>query len=436
MSAKDCVDLEAGVAPKATKKRKNNPKGRKWMVTLNNPFDFLTWVKVLVYVKSLLPDLKFMCGALEEGKEKLKESDPHYGKAPAKNGGRVHWQLYIECKNQYYASIMSFKIFNGYWAEFAKSPENAATYCTKGDNTLLDGPFEWGEMETQGKRTDLEDCYQKIKSGEDFNSLVKKGQCLGALAKYPQFWNRVTGIIQAPEVTKAFPLTILGKTMEKPDPANKQRHWWIHGPCDWGKSYTIQVGLRGYDRFYCKGNNKNRLEAYAGQEIIVLDDCVMTFEMLAGLCDTHEDIYYLEARNWDRMLKAGSSRNIIVINNRSIDQIGFSNPDGVKARFKEIDCTKWFPKYKGKKNLVKPGRAASAGDKYYVSPGCPACGEAQCTCTYSSSSSSSSAGAAADIDDITRRILIEKQMDDVQEEEVDEEAPTQKTRHVIDLSQE
>ena len=91
--------------------------------------------------------------------------------------------------------------------------------------------------------------------------------------------------------------------------------------------------------YYTKGSNKNKMEGYGGQHLIVFDDAVMSFEELSMYTDTHKYGLKIPQRNVDGWLKRKSVRNVIVISNKWIHECEFKNEAGVRARFKEIDVT-------------------------------------------------------------------------------------------------
>lgn len=327
--------------PKATRVRPSA--FRKWMVTIQNPDpaeDFAKWMTERV------EDVKFIVWSYEMGDKEIGESNPAYDvelhERGELQGGNLHYQVYFETTKQHRVAAMR-KLIGDHWCEQCYAPRSAENYCCKADHTLIGGPWEFGKGSQQGERNDLHEVHKKIMEGETFRSLMKKGQNLHVLAKYPKFVSTLETIAESKEDgPEEWPFEFMGHTMEKPDPAVKKRHWWIHGPPDAGKTYGLELALGKRPVFYCKGNNKNRMEGYCDQNLIVFDDCVMHFEELAMYTDTHKYGLAIPARNIDLRLKRNSCRNVVVVSNSKIADIGFKNAAAVKARFIEIEFNPGF----------------------------------------------------------------------------------------------
>lgn len=339
-SGKDEEILEV---KKPSKKRPRE--SRKFMCTQNLPEDCLeqcvkpeTFALLWKRWKEKTPDLRYICGGLERG-----------------DTGNLHYQLYFETEDKHSVSALLNPRGEGeslagfvHKVQTCYAPVSAKNYSIKADHTLVAGPWEMGNQKDQGKRSDLQDVYDKVKLGETYESMMCKGEHLMTLARFPKFVRQLEVTLDSEETTDEWPLIFEKHSMDKPDPAKKQRHWWISGPPDWGKSYKMEEALGNRPVFYTKGSNKNRMEGYKAQEIIVFDDCVMTFEELAMYTDTHKYGLPIPQRNVDGWLKRKSCRNVIVISNKTIDEIGFKNTAGVKARFIEI-------KVGDAPKLVQPG---------------------------------------------------------------------------------
>nr|WAE42611.1 MAG: replication associated protein [Cressdnaviricota sp.] len=252
-------------------------------------------------------------------------------------GGNLHYQICFTTKKQFREAAMIAR-FPEDWVQGAYAPRAAENYCAKGDNTLVDGPWTWGHSK-QGERNDLKEVHAKVMAGETYETLLRRGENLSVLAKYPRFVRQIQMMAGEGEVKEQWPLMFAGHTMIAPDPATKQRHWWIVGPPDWGKTYKMTQAQENRPVYYTKGSNKNKMEGYADQNLLIFDDCVMCFEELRMYTDTHKYGLKIPQRNVDGWLGRGKSRNVIVISNKWISECEFKNEAGVRARFIEIDIT-------------------------------------------------------------------------------------------------
>lgn len=107
---------------------------RNWMFTLNNPSD-------LIMKPNQWPDVKFVVWQLEKAPET----------------GTLHWQGFISFHRprrinwlkRYCSRTAHFEVRKGTF-------QQAYDYCTKSDSRV-EGPWEFGEKPSPGKRTDLEE---------------------------------------------------------------------------------------------------------------------------------------------------------------------------------------------------------------------------------------------------------------------------------------
>lgn len=344
-------------------KRKPQPKQRKnFMVTWNNPdptenpFDRM---------KEMMPDVARVVGGYEIGD---KDHTPH-------------WQLYVTTfeahrESEYYEDEVWTTKCDGecerehgemveetywkprcklpVWLKIAYAPTCAEQYCVKADHTLIPwkegekghvklpgfGEFDYRdplfERKTQGMRSELKACMKAIREGGTYVSFMEDGLFLEVCAKY-KAW-----IIKQESLTTVFtgpikwPVKFNGHVMTAPDKMIKKRHFWISGAADMGKSTMVFEMLGQAKYFYTKGANKNFLETYNNQELLVLDDCFFFREQLIQLCDFTHRGTAIAGRHVDGWLKEQTCRNVIVIDNSCIDEYGFKKIDGLKERFIEI----------------------------------------------------------------------------------------------------
>lgn len=116
-----------------------------WLFTLNNPQrtpeDFLEEAKQW-------PSLRYIIFQLERGEQ-----------------GTLHFQGYVEFNKPYRLTQLKAANKEAHWEKRRGTQRQAKEYCSKED-TRVSGPFEHGTFEeTQGRRNDLRDCVESLKSG-------------------------------------------------------------------------------------------------------------------------------------------------------------------------------------------------------------------------------------------------------------------------------
>jgi len=188
--------------------------------------------------------------------------------------GRLHYQGYLECVGQ-----KTWDFMHNNWegiptARFAArkgSAIEAANYCKKGESAL-DGPWEWGEMKEQGKRSDLAVIKRKIDELVPINELYDDH--FGSMMRYKkQFieYRRVT--------TKA---------RDK-----KTQCWLFVGPPGQGKSTMMRILAHMLGRVYFQPFKKGSglyFDDYDGEDVMIIDEFdgdVMPPKMFNAVADEH-----------------------------------------------------------------------------------------------------------------------------------------------------
>lgn len=258
-------------------------------------------------------------------------------------GGNLHYQIYFETHNRRRVNEMFELIGAKCWFQQAYAPVAAENYVCKKDKTLVDGPWEWsdGTPRGQGKRTDMADIHKAIMGGETYRSLMRSGKWAGVVARNPKWIKEVEQIADGlKEAEPTWPIEIMGRTVRAPNEldgegnANKKRHLWITGPPTTNKTKLVMLALKGVRKLYVpKAGGKTAWEHWEGQQIIVLDDCVMSGADLQQFTDVVDAIQHVTCRYSDVKIPANTFLQVIVINNKTIDEIGFTCPEAVKARF-------------------------------------------------------------------------------------------------------
>lgn len=134
-----------------------------------------------------------------------------------------------------------------------------------------------------------------------------------------------------------WPIQLDNYEMVKPDPTIKKRHWWIVTPPDAGKTYWMNLQFK-MQQAYVPAAGKFPFEHYNNEPVIVYDDRLPCFKEVAAVSNTHwlathvwGDVRYT-AKFWEM----GSSRNIIVLTNKKIQDIYHEDLIAMQARFIEI----------------------------------------------------------------------------------------------------
>lgn len=126
--------------------------------------------------------------------------------------------------------------------------------------------------------------------------------------------------------------------MGSPDVSVKNRNWWIVGPPNMGKTRWLNDRFKN-QKVFIPVSNDFPFEGYMDEELIVLDDHTLPFHMIASILNKHDIKTPLpgKIRFQHQYWKLGSVRNIIVLSNKSISELGYEkNLEAMKARFTEI----------------------------------------------------------------------------------------------------
>lgn len=162
--------------------------------------------------------------------------------------GRHHYQGYIYWKNprSWRATCKKWKC----WVRPAKgTPNECRNYCVKEGNFA-----EFGKIPEQGERTDLEEKFRQIKTGE--------------LTADEVLWEN-------PELYHQY-----GRTIEKLEDLYLRRQFrtemtecdWIVGPTGVGKSHTAFKDFDPETHYVYRHNDKSWWEGYKQQEYVIIND--------------------------------------------------------------------------------------------------------------------------------------------------------------------
>lgn len=212
-----------------------------------------------------------------------------FGREIAPTTGTPHLQGYISFKHQKSFNVVRSKIFN-LKAHIETAKGNAIQnrkYCTKDDDY-----FEKGDIPKQGKRTDIDNIKENIKSGKNIKYLLDNNYIVNnQQLKYSENLN---------------------KYYEKP------RNWkptvkWFYGRTGTGKTKQAYEELSGDDNIddlYVTLDNGKWWDGYDGQSNVIIDDMrsdFMKYHQLLKLLDRYQ--YKVEIKGGTRQFVA---KNIII----------------------------------------------------------------------------------------------------------------------------
>lgn len=199
-----------------------NVRARAWCFTHNN-YDELS----LEHIRSLLktPKVRYAIFGHEVGES-----------------GTPHLQGYVSFKNAQPFDRMQKAFIRCHLSPAKGNEKQNYEYCSK------DGEFEeFGERSKQGKRTDLSEAIETLKTG----SLTT------VAAQHPETYVKFyRGLAQ------------WKLAMDQPYSHHEVRGVWIWGPPGTGKSHDARMK---YPEAYIKPQNK-WWDGYTGQEAVILDD--------------------------------------------------------------------------------------------------------------------------------------------------------------------
>ncbi len=181
--------------------------------------------------------------------------------------GNHHFQGYCEFKAQ--ISLNPCKQLLGgptvHIAARKGTQEQAIAYCKKVDETYIDGPWEFGEPRSQGKRIDLESFKDAVMSGKRKRDLIDDH--FGVIARYPKFYTTLTEQNRPRRSTDLVVSLLIGKTGT-------------------GKTRSVYEAHEENPDFYVTPltGSKPWYDGYDGHTVVLLDDFAGKRSHI-GLCD-------------------------------------------------------------------------------------------------------------------------------------------------------
>lgn len=181
-------------------------------------------------------------------------------------GTHPHIQGYVYFKNAIVGKSVAKRLYD--WCgihchlEVAKgSPEQNKVYCTKEESRIVGyGPFEFGIMPEQGKRSDLSDC---------FNLFREEGLTDELLAKYP------SQLVMYHGKMKQLKNEVEHREWKFTEERQPPQVIVIYGPTGTGK--TREAHEAGKDKggtVMCDYSSRYLWGQYEGQEVVCFDEFV------------------------------------------------------------------------------------------------------------------------------------------------------------------
>jgi len=190
--------------------------------------------------------------------------------------GTIHYQGYVQfTKKKRLPSVKSL-ISRRAHVEIARgTADECITYNTK-EESRIEGPWQYGEPKSQGRRTDIVDFVRRAALGPitEQETIEEWGPIL---AKYPRFVSRVTRFYQTP--TRPLFVPRPGWQFElslilNGEPHPRRVYWYQEAIGNVGKTYfgLNFVDCRGYGGYVVTGGRHADIYyAYQNEKVVFFD---------------------------------------------------------------------------------------------------------------------------------------------------------------------
>lgn len=225
----------------------DNKKERAWVFTVNNPkeeieFDGLG-AQYLIYQK-------------EKGES-----------------GTEHYQGYVYFKNAISFTSIKKKLPEGAHIEKRKGThDEAAAYCRKAD-TRIEGPFEFGTPPEQGKRRDLEEAANLLKTTGSLKRVAEEFPTI--IVKYPRGMDRLEELLYKPKQMeelkwKKWQSELLDR-IRGPTP-DREIYWYVDERGGAGKTTIAEFLCRNLGALVITGGTYTQIgNQFRDQRVVVFD---------------------------------------------------------------------------------------------------------------------------------------------------------------------
>jgi hypothetical protein len=206
---------------------------RGWCGTLNNPQ--LTGEVYFNMLKATLKNGTYLVMQREKGES-----------------GTPHFQLYVHWPSAVSMSTCKQRLMIGGWhlEKAMGSPAQNQTYCTK-EEGRLEGPWEFGTVPQQGKRSDIQAALEDLKKNP------KSLETIEFIDKHPGVW------VKYDKMLTKYRDKLL--TVERPGP----KVLILIGSPGIGKSRWCQ---KMFPKAFWMSNPRGWWDGYIGQDTVILDD--------------------------------------------------------------------------------------------------------------------------------------------------------------------
>lgn len=222
-------------------------RSRGWCFTCNNPVDGQREAYEWIFHET---EARYLVFQLEAGAEGM----PHYQ-------GYIYWE-----QPKTFKAVKLMLPGNNLENARGTGVQNQA-YCTKEEGRLA-GPYEFGEVPTQGKRNDLDEIKAKLDSGASLKEISQDH--FGSFCRYLRGFKEYK-LLHSPVRNWAMEITV------------------TVGPSGIGKSRAM---LEDYPGAYWKSKNSGQQQfwdGYLGESVIIIDDYYgwFSYDYLLRLCDRY-----------------------------------------------------------------------------------------------------------------------------------------------------
>nr|WAE42966.1 MAG: replication associated protein [Cressdnaviricota sp.] len=226
-----------------------------------------------------------------------------YQKERGEETKHEHIQGYLQLNRVQRLSYVKKLHATAHWEMSKGTPEQARDYCMKED-TRVEGPWQFGEMKTQGQRTDLESVISMIKEKrprEDYLFTT-------AYVKFHRGLDHIRYL------------------STEPYQHSDVRGIWVYGPPGVGKSHQVRTK---HPIIFIKGQNK-WFDGYNDEEAILIDD----FDR-SGSCLGHHLKLWTDKWSCTGEIKGGTIQLLhkvfYITSNYTIDEIFYEDSQLVAA---------------------------------------------------------------------------------------------------------
>ncbi len=205
--------------------------------------------------------------------------------------GTSHYQGYVEFSSRKRLTSIINQLFQAHWTKRQASRMACKLYCQKED-TRIGGPWETCTfpLQSQGKRSDLEEVYRKLRSGQSLASVADEHpatymrymKSMG-MVKYLAVFDKPKTLYVPKTVHLLYGLTRTGKTQFAYE-LDKDLYKFQHSKTCWADGYTGQKTLL-FDDF--AGNIR------IDKMLQMLDGYATQVEVKGGMIWLHHDTVVL-----------------------------------------------------------------------------------------------------------------------------------------------